>query len=1170
MIKRSKKIAALLIAASIFATSSSSVLATQEANMSDLDIIKKGAEEILKMQRQEEGILYRQQMGLDENLENEQEIKTYSEDEQVRIIVELKEEAAKTEKENVLKGKSLKKSQEKVKKDIETKGIKGNYRHEYTIGVNGFSMETEYKNIKEIKSLPEVQSVSIAKIYEYEMNSSNDIVNSPEAWEKYGLQGEGMVVAVVDSGVDYNHQDMMLTDDGKKEARLTKENLSDKFAQTEVEEVYLTDKVPTGYDWADNDSDPTADSNSHGTHVAGTIGANGSDETVGVVGVAPGAQIISEKVFSDKYPGAYADDIVAGIQHAVQMGADVINLSLGAPSGSVSEVDNPEQKAIRNAVEQGTVVVVAGGNDYYSTLNNHPYPQARLPFASNPDIGLLGTPGVSPYAIQVASYENDKFRVNTMNLSDGTVLGIQKQGSSSDIFDKLALNKEYELVYANKGLTADYKNIDVKGKIAVVYSDVPYGYYSTLQYNAQNSGAVAVIFRGPEAMKNYPSVSCSTYSIPLVTTAFEDGSKLIENLKNGQTLTAKLSLAGLWPDNPKNSTMSDFSSWGAPSNLDFKPEISAPGGKIYSTVKGNKYGVNSGTSMATPHVAGGAALVLQSLIEGGEARGMDTALKAKLMLMNTSEVVYDKTSTENTPYSPRKQGAGLMQIDKAIGSPAYIYDRNATLEKAGAVALKEVQGDKAKFNLTLQALNGTNVPKDLNYNIYVDVLTDETVDKGYDNNFDGIVDREVTALTMKTINVKGAQVKVNGKRVNSTTGSLISLKKGKKAELNIEIDLSSATNLPENAFVEGYVRLVPTNNEIPELTVPYMGFYGDWTAPKNIDAPAYMEDERFLGYTALWDHIGTTPLGYDPQTGNFYKERIAVSPMSMGYGAFPSFTAFRNLEQVELYVEDSNDNMINYITNFDEYTGEPWKFGKNLMPYRDYYYNMEMDYWDMTDENGNIVPDGDYQFVIETTLDYEGAKPQVVKMPLKVDSQAPEISNIQINEEEDGTYTLSWDATDGENGCGYKGVILFVDGNYMSGKVGQTTWSLKEKPQGVVLMAFDYAYNVRYEVFGEPILNSEMLVTYFSVSGNKVNYETPAEIYAFAQKKVDWVINISDESGKVIDTTTIERTDTLYGVKWTPDQGVPDGKYFVTLVVSDEYGFTITTDSKPITVVNNQ
>lgn len=1179
MLRRSKKLIALMVSAVMLSTSSINVFAADDwsngkLSTQDLETIEKSVEEMLTMQRKLDGAAYREQMGIsneDEEGNEDLTLQDYSPDEQVRVIVELKDAPAKDAKENKIKGNEFKKAHKKAKKNIENKGVKGEYRHDYTIGVNGFSMETEYKNIKEIKDLHEVENVTIAKVYNYEMTSSKSLVNAQEAWKKLDVEGDGMVVAVVDSGVDYLHQDMKLTEKGKEKASLNQEILNEKFALTEVDETYYTDKVPTGYDWADMDNDALPGKSSHGTHVAGIIGANGDEENNGVIGVAPGTQIIVEKVFSDKYNGAYSDDIIAGIQHAVQMGADVINLSLGSPAGTVSEEDNPEQKAIRNAVEQGTMVVAAGGNEYYSTYNYHPYPQARLPFADNPDIGVVGTPGVSPYALQVSSYENDNYRLNKMKLSSGEEFGYKKQ-STPDIVDKLGANKEYELVYANRGTAEDLKDLDLTGKIAVVYRDQPHSMYTSIQFDSAKKGAVAVILRGADVQKDYPVINCTPTSIPLVTTGIEDGNKLMERLKNGEKLTMSFSNDGVWVENLQAETMSGFSSWGAPQNLDFKPEISGPGGNIYSTVKDNKYDVYSGTSMAAPHVAAGTALVLESLKDKGEDKSMDTVLKSKIMLMNTSEVLYDKTSTENTPYSPRKQGSGLMKIDKAIETPALVYDRNTTLEKAGAVALKEIKGNKSKFNLTLQALEGETVPKDLSYDVYIDILADEVVTKDYDNNVDGTIDRTVDCLTTKTVRVNGAEAKVNGKRISNDISSTIQVKRGKKAQLNFEIDLSKATNLNENSFVEGFVRFVPKDNEnIPELVMPYMGFYGDWTAPKNIDSSIYNSDDNFMGYTVLWDQAQDNPLGYEARTGKFYQERVAVSPRSFNDGPYASFTALRNLEKAEVYVEDQDGNMIKYISDFSQYTGdgEPWKFKKNIMPYQDYSYKMEYDYWDMTDESGNIVSDGDYQFVIKTTLDYENAEPQITKLPIKIDSVAPEVKNIQVTEE-NGEYRLSWEATDNEGGCGYSGAMLYVDGKLIPNLDIKDSYVLKEEPKGAVIIALDYAGNIRYEVYGEPIINSGMLISTWFVSGAKVNYESPAKIFAYANKKVNWTITIKDFNGNEVDSANIENKDAIYGLAWYPEKGLPDGKYSVTLHAIDENGFEVTTDPKTINVVNNQ
>jgi lactocepin len=242
--------------------------------------------------------------------------------------------------------------------------------------------------------------------------------------------------------------------------------------------------------------------------------------------------------------------------------------------------------------------------------------------------------------------------------------------------------------------------------------------------------------------------------------------------------------------------------------------------------------------------------------------------------------------------------------------------------------------------------------------------------------------------------------------------------------------------LKKNSFVEGFVRLVPVaknqNNALP-LTVPYMGFFGKWDELRNIDAPAWTTD-RFLGWTALWDDNSERyPLGFDPYTQRFFLNHIAFSPNYMTNGIYSTFTALRNLEKVEMYVEDSLGNRIKNLGDFSEYTGIPWKYRKNIMAYGDQKYGGYM--WDMKDESGQFVADGVYQYVIKSTLDYENAKPQVVKMPITVDSIAPTLSAITVTPK-NGKYEISFKADD--NASDFHSVVLFVNGQSYTLSVGQT------------------------------------------------------------------------------------------------------------------------------------
>ena len=156
--------------------------------------------------------------------------------------------------------------------------------------MNGFSIETAYKKIKDIKNLSGVTHVSVANTFgrpEPEMESSKDMVNAVETWMESGYNGEGMVVAIIDTGVDPSHKDMVLTDASK--AKLTSGMIID------VPGTYRTAKVPYGYNYMDNNQeilDLGPEASEHGMHVAGTVGANGDPANGGIKGVAPEAQLL--------------------------------------------------------------------------------------------------------------------------------------------------------------------------------------------------------------------------------------------------------------------------------------------------------------------------------------------------------------------------------------------------------------------------------------------------------------------------------------------------------------------------------------------------------------------------------------------------------------------------------------------------------------------------------------------------------------------------------------------------------------------------------------------------------------------------------------------------------------------------------------------------------------
>src|SRR5699024_10119930 len=183
--------------------------------------------------------------------------------------------------------------------------------------------------------------------------------------------------------------------------------------------------------------------------------------------------------------------------------------------------------------------------------------------------------------------------------------------------------------------------------------------------------------------------------IPQLLMLKNDGDKLADALKDGKGVTLNFNGGTATINNPDAGKMSDFTSWGLTPNLDFKPEITAPGGQILSTLNDDEYGLMSGTSMAAPHVAGGGALVLEYVDEAFGLENADRVLQAKNIMMNTGKLV----DFDEARVSPRRQGSGLMQLHKALSTPVIVTESETDEAK---VALKEITENEVTFELTAE------------------------------------------------------------------------------------------------------------------------------------------------------------------------------------------------------------------------------------------------------------------------------------------------------------------------------------------------------------------------------------------------------------------------------------------------------------------------------------
>lgn len=609
----------------------------------------------------------------------------------------------------------------------------------YGYVVNGFATKAKVKDISKLRNIEGVKSVTLAKVYYATDTSANDMANVSTIWSNYKYKGEGTVVSIIDTGIDPNHKDLRLSDDST--AKLTAKDING-FTKVAGYGKYFTSKVPYGHNYADNNEIITDDNKDeqHGMHVAGIVAANGTGNNAAqsVVGVAPEAQLLAMKAFSNSDSSATTDStsVIGAIDDSAKLGADVLNMSLGSVSGEQTE-DDPEIAAVEKAVSNGTAAVISAGNSGSSTSNQS---GDNKDYYGNPDMETVGSPGTARSATTVAAAENSNITTDGVTFSAGSTALFGPSatqlanGTKASDFN----NKQYYLVKDKSGKlgvgTADQYTDEVKGKIAVVSRGQIT--FAEKQANAQAAGAIGIIIVN-NAGGNTPLTSVQyTDGFPTIGLSTNDGNKLVAYLEEhpNDLLQVTIAVQPLTNVAREKDLMADFTSYGPVSSLAFKPDITAPGGNIWSLQNDNRYTNMSGTSMASPFIAGSQALLTQAMNDKNnpyyhiyqKLSGSEKAALMKVIEMNTANIVPD-VSHESVIESPRRQGAGLVDVESAITA---LTNNPSTVTGANnypAVELKSFKDRTHQF--VVKFSNRTN--KDLEYNLvnsgkFADVYTSAT------------------------------------------------------------------------------------------------------------------------------------------------------------------------------------------------------------------------------------------------------------------------------------------------------------------------------------------------------------------------------------------------------------------------------------------------------------
>ena len=817
-------------------------------------------------------------------------------------------------------------------------------------------------------------------------------------------KGEGTVVAVIDTGVEMTHPAFSGTLTGTPAMTAADvEALTPQLGMGKTG-IYYNEKFPFAYDYADDDNDAMpspGDYGSHGTHVAG-IAAGDADQ---IVGVAPEAQIIVAKV-SRSVEGDIPDSaLLAALDDMVVLHPDVVNLSLGQLGGMDNEADSVYATVFKSLQDAGITVNAAAGNHYSAGYGN--LSGKNLPYASDPDSSTQCEPATYSSVVSVASMDN-LLSYNAFTAAGKDIAYQRARGFNGEKVAELSEMTPGDYEYVDGGFASEEDAAALKAK----YPDGLAGKFvlvsrgqMTFQKKIENLAPLnpaGILVYNNVAGDSLMIMSVTTLDVPAAFISNESGKAMLEaadhhlTLVDGKTVTPSATYS-----------MSDFSSWGVTPDLRLKPEVTAPGGNIYSAILDGKYDHLSGTSMATPQMAGVSAVVLQRVQSDPLFASMSARQQVDVvqnLIMGTATPVVDPAQDSGAYYSPRKQGAGLVNALAATTSSVY----PTVVGAAEPSRPKADLGDGTTgwhFDVTLHNLGAAPAT----YELSSQALS-EIVDGGF--------------FTEHSSDWRGRGVELtySGAASASGEGATVTVPASGEATVGVDIAPGSefasyvADNAPNGTFLDGFVRFDSKTDGEPDLAVPYLGFYGDWGKAPIFDALASTGGAHTFA-SGIVNGVTGDSLGYNPlikvgeRTGEPKADRYVIS-RSEASGAptvlEPRTGTLRSVHTLNtVYADAAGKPVASYVTH------QAWKSGVNpgtgkMTWVEDGHDSTSLD---ARAEAFKDLPDGEYTLRLSAHNDGPSQREQSISYDFRLDTTAPVISNLAYEGEGDGM-VVSFDVAD--------------------------------------------------------------------------------------------------------------------------------------------------------------
>ena len=901
-------------------------------------------------------------------------------------------------------------------------GASAQVEHEYDNVLTGFALKAPAGALDAIRRAPGVRAAFLEREGHVNDGATLDAEGGLEASQNGGQdpanlsaqlmmrtdqvaqKGEGKVIAVIDTGVDTTHQ--AFTGALAGTPALTPQKvaaLSSQLGEGKTG-VYISQKFPFAYDYADGDNDASpreGGSGFHGTHVAG-IAAGNADK---IIGTAPDAQVIVAKVTRSEDDALLDSALLASLDDMLVLHPDVINLSLGWTAGMDNEADTVYATVYKKLQDAGITVNAAAGNAFSTGYGNNS--GKGLPYASDPDSSVIDEPATYSSVVAVASVENALIR-NAFTVN-GKDIGYQRSrgmnGEKVAYFSDLPAGT-YEYVDAGFASEEDVAALKEKypdglaGKIALV-SRGKMTYQKKVE-NLYDLHPAGILVYNNVSVGSLIIMNLTTQDMPAAFISQADGQAMLDapehtlSIAEGQVL-------------PQSSIYeaSEFSSWGVSPDLRLKPEIAAPGGNVFSSIPNGAYEQTSGTSMATPQMAGISAIVLQRVQSDPLFASMSARQQADVvqnLIMGTARPLTDAAQTTGALYSPRKQGAGLVDALAATTSSVYPTVVGAPEQSRPKADL----GDGTKgwhFDVTLHNLSG--VPA--TYELSSQALS-EIVDGGF--------------FTEHSSDWRGHGVEIaySGAASASAEGATVTVPASGEATVGIDITPGSefasyvADNTPNGTFLDGFVRFTSKTDGQPDLAVPYLGFYGDWGKAPIFDALASVGGAHTRASDIVNGQTGAS-LGYNPlvkaadRTGDPNPQRYVIS-RSTASGAptilEPRTGTLRSVHSLtSTYTNEAGETVFS-VTNHQNWKSVYLTSTEENTWVEAYH---ESTAFDANAEKFAQMPDGAYTLRIAASNDGPSSARQSISYNFRLDTKAPVISDLVYSGKDEG-FVVTFDVTD--------------------------------------------------------------------------------------------------------------------------------------------------------------